>query len=114
VADFSSRGPSPLPHAAGTWSPTFVAPGQLVRSATLGGGYSFSFGTSIAAPLVAGAVADLMSAAPTATHEQIVAALAGTARDVAAPGPDEDSGYGLIDIGAAVDALRRSVGRQPT
>ncbi|MBC7460623.1 MAG: S8 family serine peptidase [Thermoleophilia bacterium] len=106
VADFSSRGPSPLPDGAGQGSPTFVAPGQLVRAATVGGKYSYSFGTSMAAPLVAGAFADLMSAEPTATHGQLVAALAETARDVAAPGPDDDSGYGLVDIGAAVARLR--------
>ncbi|MCW2923241.1 MAG: hypothetical protein JWM98_645, partial [Thermoleophilia bacterium] len=34
-----------------------------------------------------------------------VAALAATAHDLAAPGPDDDSGHGLIDIGAAAAAL---------
>ncbi|MCW2950327.1 MAG: Peptidase, partial [Thermoleophilia bacterium] len=69
----------------------------------------YSFGTSIAAPIVSGALADLMSFAPTATHEQLLAALASTAHDIGKPGPDDDSGYGLIDIGAAVSAVGDAV-----
>jgi hypothetical protein len=109
LADFSSRGPSPLPHGAREFVPLIVAPGSEVPSAVPGGGYVYSFGTSVAAPIVAGAVADLISAAPTATHDEIVQAITSTAHDIGAPGPDDASGYGLIDIGAAVAALRRIV-----
>jgi subtilisin family serine protease len=63
VAVFSSRGPveeggQPL------LKPDVVAPGQDIRSAQLGGGYSIAAGTSASGPHVAGLVALLWSANP--------------------------------------------------
>jgi subtilisin family serine protease len=106
VADFSSRGPSPLPDAAGAQVPLIVAPGQMVPTAKPGDRYVYSTGTSIAAPITAGALAVLLEASPDATHEQLVDALTSTAIDIAAPGPDDDSGFGRIDLAAAVERIR--------
>lgn len=110
LAEFSSRGPSPLDHPVGVFAPTVIAPGTVVPTAKAGAGYVFSSGTSVAAPIVAGAVADLLSVVPQATHGQLVEALTKTAVDVAAPGPDENSGFGRIDIAAAAEYLRSHVG----
>ncbi len=72
-------------------------------------------GTSMAAPHIAGIVAQLYQADPTATPAEIEHALKTTAykyTDGAAyePGPlgttSYDKGYGLVDVVAAVEALR--------
>lgn len=106
VADFSSRGPSPLPHARSERTPLVVAPGSEIPAAVPGGGYVYAFGTSVAAPAVAGVIAAMLSAEPNATHAQLVQALAGTAIDIGAPGTDDAAGYGLVDAGDAVAMLK--------
>ena len=60
------------------------------------------FGTSAAAPAVAGIAALLMDAAPGRPAAAIGGALRATTRDVAAPGPDIATGSGLIDPLAAL------------
>lgn len=63
------------------------------------------FGTSAAAPNVAAIVALMRQAAPTATKEQILSALKGTARPLngsSAGQFDPQGGYGLVDALAAV------------
>lgn len=61
--------------------------------------YGVASGTSFAAPSVAGAVALLL--AQGLDHEQAVARIRGTARDLGAAGPDTDTGHGLLDVDAA-------------
>jgi len=107
VALFSSRGPSACD---GGQFPTMVAPGVGVMTtdlAALGGSpaYVLVDGTSFAAPHVSGAIALLRGAAPLASVDQLEVALRSTAHDIGATGPDADSGYGLIDVAAALDAL---------
>lgn len=51
------------------------APGQDILTTTLGGGYGYSGGTSLAAPLVTGAVGLLRSANPTASAIEVRSAL---------------------------------------
>lgn len=60
------------------------------------------FGTSAAAPAVAGVAALLMQAAPQRAAAAIGQALRDTARDIDAPGPDLATGAGLIDPAAAL------------
>lgn len=62
--------------------------------------YGVADGTSFAAPHVAGAIAILRSAG--LDHDVAVQRLRETARDLGPPGRDDDTGYGLIDLVAAV------------
>jgi len=106
----SSRGPSdcgPVPI-----KPNVSAPGTKIRSSIPLGSYPdipdsmyFSFsGTSGAAPHVSGAVAILRQKNPDATVDEIKNALLLSARDIGDPGPDDSTGWGVIDI---MEALRR-------
>jgi subtilisin family serine protease len=58
-------------------------------------------GTSMASPHVAGAMALLWSFAPDARPEDLYTALAQTAIDLGAPGPDVEYGAGTINVYAA-------------
>jgi bacillopeptidase F len=112
VASFSSRGPSRFARPD-EMTPNVAAPGAGIVSAAPGGRYQRMSGTSMAAPHVAGAVALLRQAAPQATHEQLVEALTRTAVDIDRPGPDNASGFGRIDVPAAIDHIRQSVASDP-
>ncbi len=130
VSTFSSRG---LAGSQGTY-PDISAPGDGITSAcrlylpicATGldprngpgaldlGTFNTISGTSMAAPHIAGIVAQLFQADPTATAAEIETALKTSAykyTDGAAyePGPlgttSFDKGYGLVDVVAAVDAL---------
>ncbi|MEU4608211.1 S8 family serine peptidase [Kribbella sp. NPDC023972] len=126
VSDFSSRGKN------GTVStyPDISAPGEDITSSCRiylpicttglapldGGNYNTISGTSMAAPHIAGIVAQLFQANPSATPAQIESALISTAHqyaDGAAYQPDPrggstsyDKGHGLVDVVAASDAVR--------
>jgi len=71
----------------------------------VGGFPSPFFGTSAAAPHAAAIAGLLKSASPSSTPAQIRAALTGSAIDIEAPGVDRDSGAGIIDTIAALQAL---------
>ena len=110
IANFSGRGPSPC---GSNVFPSLVAPGVNVYSTDLSQGqglalnpYATVSGTSFAAPHIAGAAALLKSAVPAATPAEIEAALTGTAVDLDVLGPDDAYGWGLIDVPAALAALR--------
>ncbi len=105
VASWSSRGPSPLPNPTGARTPLVAAPGLMVPTAKAPDSYVYSSGTSIATPIVAGSLAVLMSAVPHATSAQLHEALTATAVDIDAPGPDDASGHGRIDVAAALEYL---------
>lgn len=111
VAGFSSRGPSRFDPKAVI--PMIAAPGAGVTSSVPGGRYSNFSGTSMASPHVAGAVALMLSAKPTATYDEIVTALESTATDIAEPGPDNSAGYGRINVNKAIDALLAGSAAQP-
>jgi subtilase family serine protease len=94
VAYFTGRGPSPCD---GSIKPDISAPGDGILSAYLWG-YAIMSGTSMAAPHVTGAVAILRSINPALTVDQLESALTLGAKDLAAPGPDNDSGTGRMDL----------------
>lgn len=108
IASFSSSGPSAC---GGEVYPKIVAPGVFVRTADLTFGglfpdtYTYASGTSFAAPHVAGSYALLKSAFPDATLAELESALQQTALDLMTTGPDNDSGYGLVNVSAAYDQL---------
>ncbi|WP_307572435.1 autotransporter serine protease [Pseudomonas fluorescens] len=87
------------------------APGTRVYSAVIGGtsaddltvGYANKSGTSMAAPHVAGSVAVLMERFPYMTGAQVASVLRTTATDMGAPGVDSLYGWGMINLGKAID-----------
>ncbi|UXH79482.1 S8 family peptidase [Roseateles amylovorans] len=70
--------------------------------------YAYYQGTSMASPHVAGVAALLYSAKPTATPDQITAALKSSAR--AFPGTCNQCGSGLLDANAAITAILSGTG----
>lgn len=76
------------------------APGVNVI-APVGGGQDLVTGTSFAAAVVSGAIANLIHAAPDRSADWIAAALSSTAKDLGEAGRDSDYGFGLIDAKAA-------------
>jgi hypothetical protein len=82
-----------------------VAPGVGVRTTYVNGTYTYSTGTSYAAPHVAGAAALLRQYNPNATVEEIKWALMNSAQDLGEAGEDNTYGHGLINIPAALDLV---------
>ncbi|MGB5719370.1 MAG: S8 family serine peptidase [Woeseiaceae bacterium] len=106
VSSFSSRGPSTCD---GSLMPDIVAPGDAIQTTDLSfGGNAFYVsvsGTSFAAPHIVGVLALLRDAIPPASVDELEAALTASATDIGEPGPDQDSGYGLVNAAAALDML---------
>ena len=96
VANFSCRGPS----AFGRSGPDIVAPGVLIYSTKLGGGYATKSGTSMAAPHVAGAAALLLEHNRSLSPQDIKSMLVHSAEDIA--GHPFEKGAGLLNITRAV------------
>ncbi|MFN2628868.1 MAG: S8 family serine peptidase [Gaiellaceae bacterium] len=96
ITDFSSASPGM----------DLLAPGQdiAVADPVSFGGYTLADGTSFSAPIVAGAAAWLWTARPDLDASQITELLRRTATDVAPPGWDPDSGFGRLDLQAALAA----------
>jgi hypothetical protein len=66
-------------------------------------------GTSAATPILAGAVALLKQAVPSATQNGLKSALKSTAKDIGPGGFDQHSGAGIVRIKAAHDKLKPKV-----
>jgi len=64
--------------------------------------YYYGSGTSYAAPLVSGAAALVWQAFPYFDNNLVRQTLLGTATDLGDPGPDAVFGYGLLNVGKAV------------
>jgi len=97
IVYFSSRGPS----YDGRIKPEVSALGVGVAAANPSGGYSeFYSGTSASSPLVAGIAAVLLSANPQWTNMEVREALMMTASQ--ADMPNNDYGYGLVNIWSAI------------
>ncbi|WP_305806256.1 autotransporter serine protease [Stenotrophomonas sp. YIM B06876] len=84
-----------------------VAPGTSMfigPDATAGNlAYFYGSGTSYATPLVSGAAALVWQAFPYFSNDLVRQTLLGTATDLGAAGPDPVFGYGLLNIGKAVN-----------
>lgn len=90
-----------------------MAPGYNIDSTYTGGpqAYANESGTSMSCPFVTGLVAYLLTYNPTLKADQIKTILERTATDMGTYGWDADSGYGLVDVKAAVEMVRN--GRIP-
>lgn len=102
VSSFSTR----------TSALALVAPGERIASTLPGGGYGYGSGTSMATPHVTGAVALLRSVRPTLTPDEAFASLTQSAKALVSGGHNSESGYGLLQVGAALDLV--SGGTVPT
>jgi hypothetical protein len=107
---YSARGPVVQPDGSRIRKPDLVAPGSMKSAAGHGSGYQDYGMTSGAAPMVAGAAAILLQRYPQLTPEQVRTALTHSAVDIGVPGPDDDSGYGRLNLPAALAAAAQLVG----
>jgi serine protease len=75
-------------------------------SVTLGSGYAYYDGTSMATPHVSGVAALIWSGAPGKSNVEVRTALQRSAEDLGAPGRDTSYGFGLINAVNALQYLR--------
>ncbi|HEY2955660.1 MAG TPA: S8 family serine peptidase [Candidatus Eisenbacteria bacterium] len=97
-----------------------VAPGVLIWSTYLtyphpvsgapGKGYNRDSGTSYAAPMVTGAVGLLCAARPELKDTDFQHLLRESADDIGDPGVDAKTGWGRLNVGRALDAVRPGIG----
>lgn len=104
ILPLSSRGPSTCGGSTDVF-PDVVAPGETIPTTDLFGFYTTATGTSMSAPHVAGTLALLLEAFPSATASQQETALAGSSIDLGDPGPDDVYGDGRVDALAAYQLL---------
>ena len=82
-----------------------AAPGvDIPVASALDNSYQAEDGTSFSSPMVAGAAAWLWTVRPTLDASQIAEILRRSARDVATPGYDEATGWGVLDMTAGLAA----------
>ncbi|MDP4510611.1 S8 family serine peptidase [Nonomuraea turcica] len=89
-----------------------AAPGVEVPVVKRKSGYELSEGTSSAAALVAGVAALIKSRYPSLPPEQVAQALSMSARGRPAAGYDDQTGFGVVDAAAALNAAERLTGVQ--
>ncbi len=78
------------------------APGSSIKATYFDGGYKTYSGTSMAAPVISGVAALMLSVNPSLTIEQIKQMLYGTAVDLGTEGKDDYFANGRVDASAAV------------
>ncbi|SCG43748.1 type VII secretion-associated serine protease mycosin [Micromonospora siamensis] len=81
-----------------------AAPAVDIVSTSIDGKYSKGTGTSSATAIVAGAAALIRSRYPKLSAEEVAHRLTATAVDKGPPGRDDQYGYGVIDLVAALTA----------
>lgn len=80
-----------------------AAPGDdMTVATTVERGFRTASGTSFAAPLVSGAAAWVWTARPELDSTQLFEVMRRSARDVGAPGRDEATGFGILDVRSAL------------
>ncbi len=82
-----------------------TSPGVSLYSTWLGTSYKLASGTSMATPVVSGAVALIKSAHPEYTAAQVQDALFRTAKDLGRTGLDSSYGWGLVNAYLAVSLI---------
>lgn len=80
-----------------------TAPGYGIQTAWLDGDRVLLSGTSASAPIVAGAIAALMSQSPGLTAQQAWEVLRQYTNEAGAPGTDPDYGNGVLNVGWAMN-----------
>ncbi|RMG74663.1 MAG: hypothetical protein D6722_02185 [Bacteroidetes bacterium] len=109
VASFSSRGPA----RDGRLKPELAAMGAGVRMALPDNTYGSASGTSFSAPALAGISAQLYHAYREFNTLKdpkaglIKAIMMNTAEDLLNPGPDFETGYGLVHAGRALEVMEQ-------
>ena len=109
IANFSSRGPV----NDGRIKPEITANGWAVVSTRVNNTYGADYGTSMAAPAVAGALALLeeryrqLNGGITPPAALLKALVCNTAEDLGNPGPDYTFGFGMLEAARAVDAIEQ-------
>ncbi len=79
---------------------------RVSSSVTVGSGYAYYDGTSMATPHVSGVAALIWSGAPGKSNVEVRTALQRSAEDLGAPGRDTSYGFGLINAVSALQYLR--------
>ena len=104
VSSFSTR----------TAALAIVAPGERIASTLPGNAYGYGSGTSMATPHVTGAVALLRSLDPAITPDAVFSTLAQSAKPLTSGGRNSESGFGLLQVGAALDLVAGAAPPSPT
>ena len=88
-----------------------LAPGIKLATANPKGEAVTVNGTSFSTAWVTGVAASLLTADPTLTPYQLRQLLCNTARDICSEGYDEESGWGIVDLPAAMAQLQVERGK---
>lgn len=102
----TGRDGNPTPFSSTSNAVDLAAPGEDIPAAVPlsldPSGYAVVSGTSFAAPIVSGAAAWIWTVRPALDNTQLFDLLRLSALDVGAPGFDRETGFGLLDIPAAL------------
>ena len=94
-------------HCGKVSSYCIAAPGDRIYSLTESGGYTFSNGTSMAAPMVSGGLALVMQEFSSLTPAQVVSRLLSTATDSGEYSQTSIYGHGLMNLNGATAAIAK-------
>ncbi|MBN1316286.1 MAG: S8 family serine peptidase, partial [Anaerolineales bacterium] len=90
-----------------------TAPGVDILSTYLNGGYKYLDGTSMASPMVAGLAGLLLSQDQSLTSAQVQTIIETSSDDIDSPGWDENTGWGRINAGRALQTTIGDVDSVP-
>ncbi|MGV6813736.1 MAG: S8 family serine peptidase [Phycisphaerales bacterium] len=80
-----------------------IAPGVNIRSTNRTGGYSYTTGTSFASPITAASMMLVHDANPALSADEVEMTLLNACDDKEAIGEDDQTGWGRINVGRAVE-----------